>query len=164
MKTCKQCGREYSRRKKEAFWQFDERQFCSRPCADIGRARRSVPEGEFKARYRQKLLPDGTRMLEHRWVVEQHLGRRLESWERVHHINHDRLDNRIENLEVVTSAEHGLRHTFLPTEKACVTCGATFTPSKTKRRQAQTCGPSCKAKLLSLRNAERAQDQTRTAA
>ena len=151
MKTCAQCGSSYSKRPKEAYWQFDERKFCSRQCADLGRKTTRVPDEEFKARYRQKKLPDGSRTLEHRWVVEQHLGRKLQSWEQVHHINHNRLDNRVENLEVVTVGEHAQRHTYLPTEKDCVVCGETFTPHKTKRRRAKTCGPSCRSKLQSMR-------------
>ena len=70
--------------------------------------------------------------------MEQHIGRPLDSWEHVHHINHDRLDNRIENLELVTAAEHGLRHTKHPITKVCDVCGAVFTPHKTKRARAKT--------------------------
>lgn len=45
-------------------------------------------------------------IFEHRWVVEQALGRFLEHDEHVHHLNHDRSDNRLENLKHMTSCEH----------------------------------------------------------
>lgn len=155
MKTCEHCGNEYAKRKSEAYWQYEERRFCSRPCADKGRRTTRVPNEEFKARYRQKKLPGGRRQLEHRWVMEQVLGRPLRRDEQVHHINHDRLDNRPENLEVVSSAEHGQRHTWRPIVSQCVMCGDEFTPHKTKRGRKQTCSPECKSALLSQRNAER---------
>ncbi len=49
-------------------------------------------------------------VLQHRWVMEQHLGRELESDEVVHHKNQDGFDNRIENLEVMSKSEHSRHH------------------------------------------------------
>lgn len=53
---------------------------------------------------------NGRRIYLHRYVMEQKLGRRLSRYEHVHHINHDKLDNRPENLVVLSPKEHASYH------------------------------------------------------
>jgi 5-methylcytosine-specific restriction endonuclease McrA len=49
------------------------------------------------------------RVLEHRWVVEQFLGRYLTTREQVDHINQDKTDNRIENLQLLSPEAHTIK-------------------------------------------------------
>jgi len=50
------------------------------------------------------------RVREHRLIMEQHLGRRLDGWEHIHHKNGNKIDNRIENLVIMDEASHHLLH------------------------------------------------------
>lgn len=47
---------------------------------------------------------------EHRLVVEESIGRHLNSSEIIHHINGNKLDNRIENLMITNRSEHARIH------------------------------------------------------
>lgn len=50
--------------------------------------------------------PDRGRIMEHRYVMEQVLGRRLRTDEHVHHLNNIKMDNRIENLALLSPSTH----------------------------------------------------------
>lgn len=56
------------------------------------------------------LMIGNKRYYVHRMVMEEHLGRPLRDDEEVHHINGDRTDNRIENLELINKREHRRLH------------------------------------------------------
>jgi predicted Zn-ribbon and HTH transcriptional regulator len=96
------------------------------------------------------------RIREHRMVMELHLGRALDPREVVHHINGDRTDNRIENLELHTShSEHMGEHAEDSARRmvvnsaltravpaTCRTCGAEY---RTNARSTGECAP-CRTK------------------
>ena len=59
----------------------------------------------------------GGYVLEHVRIMELHLGRRMERGEVVHHIDHDRRNNALGNLEVKRAGEHSRMHRLEDTHR-----------------------------------------------
>lgn len=82
-------------------------------CDDCRYKFRKHAESKIKDGYRYIFKPDHPNkdidgyVPEHRLLMENKIGRYLRKEEVVHHINHNRLDNRIENLMLIGSnSEH----------------------------------------------------------
>ena len=57
-------------------------------------------------------------VVEHRLAMEQKLGRLLKRGEAIHHLNHNRLDNRIENLHLCPSnGKHFIENHLISRDK-----------------------------------------------
>lgn len=49
-------------------------------------------------------------VLKSRYLVEQYLGRYLDSWEQVHHCDNDKYNDTLENLDIVSPSNHAHIH------------------------------------------------------
>ena len=92
--------------------------FCSISCSKTGKFNGRYKFGFYidKKGYKRILISKEQRInkssygLEHRLVMEKHLGRKISKRELVHHINGIKTDNRISNLQLTTHLKHQSFH------------------------------------------------------
>jgi len=89
-----------------------------------------------------------------RYLLQTHLNRELESWEHVDHINNDPLDDRIENLQILSVKDNSLKYHALNPRKTytfiCPNCNKEATKwlsnvlhNKNKGRIGPYCSRKC---------------------
>ena len=110
--TCQQCSKDFY----ASEYRNETAKFCSRRCIVLAhpeiteKARTNSPimkrAGKCNPKRYITIKVNGKYIREHRHVMQVHLGRTLETYEQVHHINGNGTDNRIENLMVLTNSEH----------------------------------------------------------
>lgn len=77
---------------------------CGKKAGHWKGGKRKHTEGYFEIKMLNHPLANNSKyVLEHRLVMEKHLGRYLFPCERVHHINGIRTDNRIKNLKLFSN-------------------------------------------------------------
>lgn len=84
-----------------------------------------------------------------KYLMEQHLGRKIEEPETVHHIDGNFANNNIENLEIINRRDHAKQDAIRrkPVFKNCVWCDKFFKLSiwqvANYNRRKKTAGPFC---------------------
>jgi len=115
MSKCKNCSIKLIQRPKERNYEFSKRQFHSKGCATsfrvkglIGNKKNTWKNGKSitKAGYIVRYVSPKKYVLDHRYIIEKELGRKLSSNEDVHHIDGDKTNNSFENLMILSRQEH----------------------------------------------------------
>lgn len=109
-KRCLNCGKVFFIKASKG----DKRFTCSQVCVDKLRAKKGAKShfADGSVVYKKKKFDPI-----HRIIMGQYLGRKIRKNEVVHHKNGNNLDNRIENLELMTKSEHQKHHKTIRFDK-----------------------------------------------
>ena len=154
---CKYCGKKFivpSYRRNTA-------KYCSRNCTlkdnPFDQSKIKHPSGKnhpnWKNGFTEKrgyrvICVNGKSIREHRYVMEKYLNRKLKRTEHVHHINGNKSDNHIENLQVLNIREH-TSITFKGIQRVkrepmtCEWCGKKYFKLK-NRKTRRFCSKKCR--------------------
>lgn len=112
---CQWCGKAFYRTPSAE--KRGENKFCSRRCgwtASKGMEKTTIPMESKVWRLNRKGYLETTvrrkRIYQHRYLIELHLGRPLEKYEIVHHLNGNKSDNNLDNLLVLDTKAHSREH------------------------------------------------------
>jgi hypothetical protein len=90
--------------------------FCSRECHSIyqmqllGKFTNNYKGGHLRKDGYRLVIHNGKLCYEHRLLVEKLLGRKLKKSEIVHHKDGNKMNNKVENLEITNRSKHLIMH------------------------------------------------------
>lgn len=159
---CQSCGKEFFVNKYKTL--NNRRKFCSKACRHIGQ--KELVRGERSGRWKGgRFKNDGGYYMilakehpyanalgyvrEHRLIMEKYLGRYLLPHEVIDHINGIKVDNRLENLRIVTASQNtkywwqkrkgkGFRHTEETKRKMALSKKGKRMSEETKKKISET--------------------------
>lgn len=110
---CENCGKPH--KEINYYIKHNIKHFCSNKCRLKSHVGETNPNYKgFKITKRGYVIckTDKHTKIQHREIMENHLGRKLKSFpkEVIHHVNGIKNDNRIENLQIMSNSEHAKFH------------------------------------------------------
>jgi len=151
-KICPVCGTKFRPYRAQS-------KYCSRPCMWSQNGKHQKPLFNDRVNSRGYVFfiayENGVKkeIKKHRHIMEQHIGRKLLDNEDVHHIDGNRFNNDISNLQLMTHAEHTNYHNQFKTHKRGYKMNLSDEEREARRQRMYKCKEIVKARAI-IRAAE----------
>lgn len=134
--TCKFCNQQFEIINN----QKGKRIYCSTECYNND----SIGNPYLSGPYYRCSDGNNQQLNYHRYLIQQHLGRKLLSNEHIHHIDGNKLNNTIDNLMIVSPSDHRKLHKEKEWKDIkCLHCGIIFSSCTEGCRPRKFCSDKC---------------------